>query len=92
LESKTKERRKVMSFVAIIKRKRTYVVLALLIIALWVSPYFLLGGQTHMRIVDNLDSNVAWYKVLMNSGQLFGSLHANIPQVINGQLSRNAIY
>jgi hypothetical protein len=81
-----------MPFATIIKKERTYVVLALLIIALWVSPYFLLGGQAHMRIVDNLDSNVAWYKVLMNSGQLFGSIHANIPQVINGQLSRNAIY
>jgi hypothetical protein len=81
-----------MSFVTIIKKERTYVVLALFIIALWVSPYFFLGGHAHMRIVDNLDSNVAWYKILMNSGQLFGSIHANIPQVINGQLSRNAIY
>lgn len=81
-----------MSFAAIIKRERIYVVLALFIIALWVLPYFLLGGQAHMRIGDNLDSNIAWYKVLMNSGQLFGSIHANIPQIIYGQLSRNAIY
>lgn len=78
--------------ITLMKREKTYIVLALLIIALWVAPYFVLGEQAHMRILDNLDSNVAWYKVLMDSGQLYGSVHANIPQIINGQLSRNAIY
>lgn len=38
---------------------------------------------------DNLDSNIAWYKVLKESGQLFGATDATIPQVING-LPRNA--
>lgn len=42
------------------------------IIVLWVLPYFVLGQDAHMRIHDNPDSNVAWYKVLMTSGQLFG--------------------
>lgn len=74
------------------KSEKIYIFLALIIIAGWVAPYFILGEQAHMRITDNLDSNVAWYKVLMDSGQLFGSIKANIPQIINGQLSRNAIY
>lgn len=74
------------------KQEKNLFILALIIIALWVAPYFILGEAAHMRILDNLDSNVAWYKVLMNSGQLFGSIHATIPQVINGHLSRNAIY
>jgi hypothetical protein len=75
-----------------LKREKIYVIIALLIIAAWVAPYFILGEQAHMRITDNMDSNIAWYKVLNNSGQLFGSIHANIPQILNGNLSRNAIY
>nr|WP_044748340.1 DUF6044 family protein [Bacillus alveayuensis] len=60
-----------------------------LIIAAFVSPYFLLGEDAHMRVHDNLDSNIAWYKVLVRSGELFGSVDAVIPQIING-LPRNA--
>jgi hypothetical protein len=60
-----------------------------LAIALFVSPYFLLGEDAHMRVHDNLDSNIAWYKVVTRSGELFGSVHAVIPQIING-LPRNA--
>ncbi|WP_420800243.1 DUF6044 family protein [Neobacillus terrae] len=74
------------------QQEKTYLLIAIFIIALWVLPYFVLGQDAHMRIHDNLDSNVAWYKVLMSSGQLFGPLNANIPQIINGQLSRNALY
>lgn len=60
-----------------------------LAIALFVSPYFILGENAHMRVHDNLDSNIAWYKVLAKSGELFGPLHAVIPQIING-LPRNS--
>ena len=66
--------------------------LALIMIALWVAPYFILGEGAHLRVHDNLDSNIAWYKVLKESGQLFGPLDANIPQIMNGELSRNAFY
>lgn len=75
-----------------LKQEKIYVGLALFIIVCWVAPYFLLGQQAHMRIHDNLDSNIAWYKVLNNSGELFGSVQANIPQIINGRISRNAFY
>ncbi|MED4224626.1 DUF6044 family protein [Neobacillus cucumis] len=74
------------------KQEKTYLYFALAIITLWVLPYFVLLNQAHMRIQDNLDSNISWYKVLNDSGQLFGSIHANIPQIINGHLSRNAYY
>ncbi|MGX1902262.1 DUF6044 family protein [Thermolongibacillus altinsuensis] len=60
-----------------------------LAIAVFVSPYFLLGENAHMRVHDNLDSNIAWYKVLIRSGELFGSVDAVVPQIING-LPRNA--
>ena len=79
-------------FTGLWKREKIYITLALVIIALWVAPYFILGEKAHMRVLDNMDSNIAWYKVLMDSGQLFGSIDANIPQIINGHLSRNAIY
>ena len=50
---------------------------------------FILGENAHIRVHDNLDSNLAWYKVLSESGEIFGSLKAVIPQVMNG-LPRNA--
>jgi hypothetical protein len=62
---------------------------ALLIIVLFVSPLFILGENAHIRVHDNLDSNLAWYKVLAESGQITGTLDATIPQIING-ISRNA--
>ncbi|MDF2945807.1 MAG: putative rane protein [Bacillales bacterium] len=63
--------------------------IASFLLALYVSPLFILGENAHLRIHDNLDSNIAWYKTLKNSGQLFGNIDAVIPQVING-LPRNA--
>ncbi|GHI00356.1 DUF6044 family protein [Neobacillus kokaensis] len=73
-------------------RERIYLLFAITIITVWVAPYFILGEHAHMRIHDNLDSNITWYKVLVDSGQLFGSIQANIPQIMNGELSRNAFY
>jgi len=70
-------------------KERRLIVLALLGIALFLSPYFILGENAHIRVHDNLDSNLAWYKVLAESGQISGPVTAKIPQVING-LPRNA--
>jgi hypothetical protein len=64
-------------------------IFAFIVIVLCVSPLFILGENAHIRVHDNLDSNLAWYKVLAESGQMVGSINATIPQVING-LSRNA--
>ena len=71
------------------QRERRLILMALLIVAVYVSPLFILGEDAHIRVHDNLDSNLAWYKVLRESGEIFGSLHAVIPQVMNG-LPRNA--
>ncbi len=62
---------------------------AFLVLAIYLSPLFILQENAHIRVHDNLDSNIAWYKVLANSGQMFGSIHGVIPQIING-LPRNA--
>ena len=63
---------------------KTYIFFAFIGIFLFVSPLFILGENAHIRVHDNLDSNLAWYKVLKESGEMFGSLEAVIPQVING--------
>ena len=60
------------------------IILALIILLIYVLPYFILGQNAHMRVLDNLDSNLAWYKVLAESHTLFAPLNTTIPQVING--------
>ncbi|MFD2972495.1 DUF6044 family protein [Peribacillus deserti] len=69
--------------------ERRLVYLAIMIILLYLSPLVILGENAHIRVHDNLDSNLAWYRVLAESGKMFGSLNAVIPQIING-LPRNA--
>jgi hypothetical protein len=69
--------------------EQKFLIIAFLIIVLCVSPLFILGENAHIRVHDNLDSNLAWYKVLAESGQILGPINATIPQIING-LPRNA--
>jgi hypothetical protein len=69
--------------------ERRMFVFALLAITVYLLPLFVLGENAHIRVHDNLDSNLAWYKVLSRSGEIFGGIDAVIPQVING-LPRNA--
>lgn len=72
-----------------INEEKKYLFCAFAILFLYVSPLYILGEDAHIRVHDNMDSNIAWYKVLAESGELFGGLNAKIPQVING-LPRNA--
>jgi hypothetical protein len=72
-----------------IDKEKFHLIIASILLILFVSPLFLLGENAHIRIHDNLDSNVAWYKTLKESGELFGKIDAVVPQVING-LPRNA--
>lgn len=71
-------------------KERRFIILAMIVIALFLSPYFILGDNAHIRVHDNLDSNLAWYKVLAESGQIAGTVSAELQQVING-LPRNAL-
>ncbi|MCV9884087.1 DUF6044 family protein [Metabacillus halosaccharovorans] len=70
-------------------KEKFLILLALFIICIYLSPLYFLGENAHIRVHDNLDSNMAWYKVLSESGQLLGSTNSTISQVING-LPRNA--
>ncbi|MGX4607766.1 DUF6044 family protein [Priestia sp. JNUCC 25] len=71
------------------RKEKIYIISALVLIFLYFLPMYVLGEDAHIRVHDNLDSNIAWYKVLAESGQIFGGLHSTIPQVING-LPRDA--
>ncbi|WP_251549935.1 DUF6044 family protein [Neobacillus muris] len=72
------------------KKEKRYVLFALLVLAIYLLPLFILQENAHIRVHDNLDSNLAWYKVLSHSGQMFGGISGVIPQIINGYLPRNA--
>lgn len=72
------------------KKEKRYILFALLVLAVYLSPLFILQENAHIRVHDNLDSNLAWYKVLSRSGEIFGGVEGVIPQIINGVLSRNA--
>lgn len=65
------------------------ILFALFVLVIYLSPLFILQENAHIRVHDNLDSNLAWYKVLAQSGQMFGDVKAVIPQIING-VPRNA--
>jgi hypothetical protein len=71
------------------KKELKFILFALLILTIYLSPLFILQENAHIRVHDNLDSNLAWYKVLARSGQMFGDVNAVIPQIING-VPRNA--
>jgi hypothetical protein len=79
-----------LSFNNIASDERKLLYISIAIILLYLSPLFILGENAHIRVHDNLDSNLAWYKVLEDSGQLFGGVNSTIPQIING-LPRNAL-
>jgi Protein of unknown function (DUF6044) len=79
-----------LSFNNIASNELKLLYISIAIILLYLSPLFILGENAHIRVHDNLDSNLAWYKVLEDSGQLFGGVNSTIPQIING-LPRNAL-
>lgn len=71
-------------------KERRWIIFALIVLAVYLSPLFILQGNAHIRVHDNLDSNLAWYTVLSRSGEMFGGVTGAIPQIINGLLPRNA--
>src|SRR5699024_2152612 len=66
------------------------IVLACVVILAYLMPYYVLGENTHIRVHDNLDSNIVWYKMLTESGMIFAAPDAALPNVING-LPRSAL-
>ncbi|PAV30905.1 hypothetical protein CIL05_04105 [Virgibacillus profundi] len=70
--------------------KSKFILIGCLILIGYLLPYYILGEDTHIRVHDNLDSNIVWYKLLVESGQIFSLTDAALPNVING-LPRSAL-
>jgi len=70
-------------------KEHRYLIAALIVIALYLTPLYGLGENAPTLVHDNLDSNVGWFTTLANSGQLFGPMDVTIPQVMNG-IPRNS--
>jgi hypothetical protein len=64
---------------------------SLLFIFIYLSPYFILGERSPLTIHDNLDSNIASVKTLLESGQIFSSNSSPINPVMNG-IPRVSLY
>ncbi len=77
-----------VSFRYVMTEKKLFI-LAFIMIGIYLSPLYILGENAHIRVHDNLDSNIAWYKVLSESGKLLAPVDSTVPQIING-LPRNA--
>ncbi|MFD2209264.1 DUF6044 family protein [Virgibacillus halophilus] len=71
-------------------KNHSWTTLSLIVIALYVSPYYLLGEDAHIRVHDNMDSNIVWYELLAKSGHIFTLKDVMIPNIING-LPRSAL-
>jgi len=61
-----------------------WIVFAITICIIYLIPLIIHGENTTMLIYDNLDSNVIWYKILAESGMIFASNDAIIPNMMNG--------
>ncbi len=57
---------------------------ALGILFLYLSPLYILGENAHVRIHDNIDSNIGWYKLLADNGQIFGPINDLVRNMMNG--------
>lgn len=64
--------------------RNKWIVAAVVLIALYLSPYVILGEEAHVRTHDNLDSNVVWFKILAESGQIFAPSDTEIPNMLGG--------
>jgi len=70
------------------KANKFYIIAALAIIFLYLSPLYILGQDAHVLILDNVDGAVASVKILAESGLIFGPMDSVVPQIMNG-LPRN---
>lgn len=61
-----------------------------LVILAYLSPYVIYGENVHIRVHDNMDSNMVWYKVLAESGPIFSFTDVQLPYAIDG-LPRSAL-
>jgi hypothetical protein len=61
-----------------------FLIVALFILGIYLSPNIFFQNNAHFLIHDNLDSNVVWYKNLIESGTLFDSNQSTVPNSLGG--------
>ncbi|MBF2502317.1 DUF6044 family protein [Listeria marthii] len=72
-------------------KKHKWLIVALLLLAIYVAPLFILGGNSHVRIHDNLDSNMTWYKMVLDSGDYTAKVGTtNIDQIMDDSVPRDS--
>lgn len=64
-------------------RNKILLIVANLFICLLFIPYLWYGEDIYVRIFDNMDSNIVWLKMALESGQLF-SLDGRVEQMMGG--------
>ena len=72
------------------QRESIWIGIGLILTLCYLLPLVLLGEQAHIRIHDNLDSNVVWYKNLVESGSIHAGLQDTVPNLVGDSVSRNA--
>ncbi|SDJ02708.1 DUF6044 family protein [Alteribacillus bidgolensis] len=65
-------------------KERILLIIGCIGLLVYLSPLVILGEGSHVRIHDNLDSNLIWYKTLVESGKIFAENDAQIPNMMNG--------
>lgn len=65
--------------------------IGLLVIFLYFLPNFIFGENSKISLVDNLDSNIVWIKMLLANKIVFVNPNENINQILNG-VPRSSIY
>jgi hypothetical protein len=69
---------------SLLERLKHPYVPALIFLFLYLSPNLFFASHARYLIHDNLNSNVVWAKILFDSGTLFASNHALIPNICWG--------
>ena len=67
-----------------INNEKNIIMLSFFIIFCYCIPYSFLGENASLTINDNLDSNMVWFKVLLDSGHVFSPNNTHIGQFMNG--------
>ncbi len=68
--------------------EKKHLLVAAILLFIFILPMLILGENAHMRIHDNLDSNVAWYKSMADHGQIVAPFDSVVPQIMDA--SRDA--
>lgn len=68
----------------IIFREVPLVIISVMVLFIFMSPLLIFGENSHIFYHDNLDSGIVWYKVLAESGQIFGASSTIIPNIMGG--------